>query len=70
MFIDIVVANGNEEEFAKMAERLGISGLAFYYEDGRAIPKIKTSRNNCLNNIFNETLEDFYFHLIPVCRSK
>lgn len=31
--IDIVFPNKNEEEFIKMAERLGISGLVFAYKD-------------------------------------
>ncbi len=40
MFVDIVIPNGNEEEFVLMAESLGIDGLCFLYRksdfpDGR-----------------------------------
>ncbi|MFH1212335.1 MAG: RNase P subunit p30 family protein [Candidatus Woesearchaeota archaeon] len=31
-FIDIVVPGGNEEEFVRMAEKLGVKGLVFLYD--------------------------------------
>ncbi len=36
--IDIVFPNGNEKEFIKMAERLGIEGLMFVYPDTQNSP--------------------------------
>jgi RNase P/RNase MRP subunit p30 len=41
-FVDIVFPEGNEEEFVKIAEKLGYSGLCFIYEKPTVLKKIDT----------------------------